>query len=195
MREKQNEKLKAKLDRQLKKLYGEGKIDLNVTKDLEHVLKYAVAAFRDFDEYYGILCELEGDFDESLEHFDTQSWYGLFIPEYKCDRLYLECIDALETATMKLDMLTERSKEQLSLIMKVILTSNEAVQEEILGCAANVGPVGIDAWLEEFFNMYLETDDYEYDYHIEKNYEAFLKAIKDKLALDNDEQKEGNNHE
>lgn len=179
----ENEKYIAQLRKMNRSYY----VNLFDKDSLERILMYAAAEYRDYNYYFETLFELSGLFDESLEHYDFESWFGLGIPEFKCNQIYKECFFVLDEATETFHRLVERSKKYLELVMKVIITSQATTQEKIIGRTVNIKPNKIHRWMEELYDS-LDSGDYAYYHNIEKNYKSFMEAVKDKLDAEQKEE-------
>jgi len=148
--------------------------------DLRQALLFAVAEYRDYCNYENIISKLSGDFDESLEHYDTASWFHLGYAPEKADTLALDCVSALNNATSKFYELTKRARGKLDVILKVALSAPTATQNAVLGCEYNIEPQDIDNWIKSLLNMLDET---EYHYEMDKNFEMLLDLMKEEDLL------------
>ena len=146
--------------------------------DLKQALLFAVAEYRDYCNYEDILSKLAGDFDESLEYYDTASWFHLGYAPEKADALALECVSSLNNASEKFYELTKRAKDRLDIILKVALSAPAATQNAVLGREYNIEPQKIDEWIESLLNMLNET---EYYYEMDKNLEALIDLMKEEF--------------
>ena len=149
----------------------------NLTKaaDLVQALTLAVAAYRDYWYYETTLDNIIGDFDESLEHYDPASWFYMGNAPEKADSLAMDCASALSTAISKFGEIADRARNNLELILKVVLTAPTDTQNEVLGCAYNIGAEEIEEKLEDLFEA---LDDAEYHTPIPDNFDTFLKVLK-----------------
>jgi hypothetical protein len=148
--------------------------DLTKTDDLKRALKFAVAAYRDYSHYEHILDSVIELFDESLEHFDTASWVNMSLTPDNVDNLTMECSASLADASYNFCELVERTEENLSIILKVILTASDAVQRDILGNVYSITPDVVDEWICDLFDI---LDEVEYKYAIDDNLNDFLEVL------------------
>ena len=148
--------------------------DMNNPSDLQHALTMAVAAYRDYQHYERTLYKLDEDFDESLEDYDTMSWFNLTLSPEKSDPLAIECLDALSVAAHTLGKMTARAKDHFDKILKIILSSSPETQSKVLGRAYNIKPGDLDKRVADLFDLLDET---EYQYKIPENFETLLKLM------------------
>jgi hypothetical protein len=85
----------AKMNERMGTKHRSSPYDLNSAKDLKEALPLAVAAYRDYRHYSEVLGELMDNFDESLENYDTATWFHMGLASGEPDRLSAECADAL----------------------------------------------------------------------------------------------------
>ena len=142
--------------------------------DLKNALKMAVAEYRDYQHYGSVLYKLIEDFDESLEHFDTATWVNMGRMPEKTDELAMVCAESLSIASENFREIVKRAEERLSLILKVAVTSPDAVQKEVFGNAYTISPDEIDERLEYLYEVMLEIT---YHHSIPENIEAFLEVL------------------
>ncbi|MCL2152749.1 MAG: hypothetical protein FWH57_07315 [Oscillospiraceae bacterium] len=153
--------------------------DLSKTEDLKQALELAVGAYRDYFHYESTLAEMVEDFDESLEHFDTITWVNMTRAHKKTDSLAVACAASLSTAYNNFVDFSDKARDYLSVLLKIILTAPNATQEEILGDAYNISPKEINNLLEE---LYDSLSDAEYKYAIPDNLKVFLEVLKEQWA-------------
>ena len=149
--------------------------DLTKIEDLKHALMMAVAAYCDYSHYNGILNELIELYDESLEHYDTATWINMIRASAKTDSLAVKCATSLSKASNNFSELSKRARENLSVILKVVMTAPDAIQLDLLGRVYDISPDDIDERLDDLFLYHIETD--EYQYVIEDSFTAFLKIM------------------
>ena len=145
--------------------------DLTKPEDLKHALTLAVAAWRDYCHYSGTLSVLIESFDESVEHYDTASWFNMSLSPGKVDELTTEGMDALNTASVAFDKLSDRAKDQCVMILKKALDASPETQKVVLGKTYRGEQSELDARIEELFDALLEAD---YHHAIPENYDEFL---------------------
>jgi hypothetical protein len=142
--------------------------------DLKQALKLAVAACRDYKHYADVLSKVVEDFDESMEHFDIVTWANKSRAPEKADALVIQCAESLAVASESFYELSERAEMDLSLLLKVIMTAQDATQIDVLGKVYDIKPDEIDARLGELFEMLYES---EYHHSIDDNHAGFLRLI------------------
>ena len=153
--------------------------NLSKTDDLKQALTLAVGAYRDYFNYESKLYELVEHFDESLEHYDTVTWVNMGHSPKKTDSLAMECAACLSDANDSFRELTERAEEYLSVLLKIILTAPDTVQQEILGGAYCISPQEIEERLQDLFTGVCYSD---YHYAIPDNLNAFLETLKEEWS-------------
>ena len=150
--------------------------DLTKDADLKQALTMAVAAYADYSHYLYTLDALIEDFDESLEHYDTTSWFFMGNKNEKADSMALECASSLNEAASAFSDIESRSRENLELLMKVVLTAPTATQTEILCRAYSIKPRDLQDCFEELFEMLTEAP---YHHPIPDNFKTFLDVVKE----------------
>ena len=153
--------------------------DFRRSADLKEALTLAVAAYRDYWHYAGILLNLDERFDESLEHFDIATWVNVALAPEKTDDLAIKCACSLEETLKYFTEIEERAKEHLTSILLVVLTAPKAVQCDVLGNAYDIDPNEIDERLDDLFEAFCKT---EYPYTILKSFETFLNVLNEQWA-------------
>ena len=61
--------------------------DLTKVEDLNEAIMLAVGAYCDYSHYHDKLCDLDERFDESLEHYETDTWFYIGQSSDKADDL------------------------------------------------------------------------------------------------------------
>ena len=131
--------------------FREKDYDLTKPKDLKQALTLAVAAWRDYSHYASTLSGLIEKFDESVEHYDTVSWFNMSLAPGNVDNLVTEGKDALNTAVMAFDKLDARAKDHCVMTLKKALAAPAATQKAVLGRAYSIGQDELAACVEELF--------------------------------------------
>lgn len=62
--------------------------------DLNDAFKFSVCEFLDYKHYWGILSNLDENFDESIEYYDPVNWMNMSIDEEVDDKLLKKAIKA-----------------------------------------------------------------------------------------------------
>lgn len=148
--------------------------DLTSAADLKQALLVTVAAYRDYWNYKNTLIELEENYDESLEYCDTASWLDMGCAPEKADVLTVEGMTVLNAASDVFDKLTERAKRNCVKIVKAVLSAPPATQKTVFGHEYKIEPQGMDARIDELFDMLDETD---YHHSMPENLNAFLEVM------------------
>jgi len=165
-----------------------GPYDLNKIEDLKHALKMAVAAYCDYDHYDQTLNNLVEWFDESLEHYDTVTWINMTREPSNTDGLAMKCAASLSKASNNFAKLRRRAKENLSVILKVVMTAPDAVQQDVLGKVYDISADDIDNRLNDLYFYHLETA--EYQYAIDDSLDVFLKSMREWSELEPEPEQE-----
>ena len=92
---------------------------LTDTVTLKRVLPLVVAAYRDYRHYYFSLESLSENFDESLEHFDTTTWYNMILRRDDTDDYAMDCIESLNHACCAFDEISVQAKEGLTILLSL----------------------------------------------------------------------------
>jgi tetratricopeptide (TPR) repeat protein len=147
---------------------------LKNTAELKRVLPLTVAAYRDYRHYWGELGLLAEDFDESLEHFDSTTWYNMILARKETDDYAMNCITALNESIRAFDEIMEQAAEGLTILLKAILSLPPEKQIQVFERAFKIEPQQLDEVIEQMFEAF---DEVEYRYAVPENYEDFLKLI------------------
>ena len=177
--DKENRDIVEKMNKYMGTKHRDRPYDLNNTDDLKQALLLAVAAYRDYRHYSITLDNLDEDFDESLEHFDTVTWFHMGYDLDKADELALDCASALSKASKVFRKIAARAEENLIMIVKVILSAQPDLQSAVLGKTYSLEPQEMDAKIEELFT---ELDEVQHYHNIQDNFNAFLKLIEELWA-------------
>jgi len=148
--------------------------DLTKTDDLKQAFELAVGAYRDYSHYEGTLGELDEHFDESLEHYDTASWISMGIAPGRADSLAMKCAASLAEAYDNFCKISDKAREYLSVLLKIILTAPDSVQREILGNAFEISPGEINERLDD---LYEDLTYIPYQYAIPDSLKDFLELL------------------
>ena len=153
--------------------------DLNNTDDLKQALLLTIAAYRDYWHYWVTLESINENFDESLEYYDTATWFSLGNAPGKADELSLTAAATLNKARHAFEGLAERAKENCALIIKAALSTPPTTQKDVLGRSYEFKPDEIDDRIDELLG---ELDEKPYHYEMPKNRDALLKLMKEKWS-------------
>ena len=154
--------------------------DLNNTDDLKQALLLTTAAYRDYWHYWVTLETINENFDESLENYDTATWFNIGNAPGKADELSLKAAAALNKARLAFDELKERAKKNCALIIKAVLSTPPTAQKNVLGRSYEIKPEEIDDRIDELLD---ELDESPYHYEMPKNRDALLKLMKGKWSV------------
>ena len=156
--------------------------DLNNTDDLKQILLLAVGAYCDYHHYGSRVDNLIEDFDESLEHYETITWFHMGIDPAKGsdldeeDELASKCASVMNrTLTLLLDI-EMRAVENLIKIVSVILNSPPDIQNAVLGKTYSIDPEEIDFRFEE---LIIALGEAQYHHGIQDNLNEFLKLMEE----------------
>jgi hypothetical protein len=147
----------------------------NVT-ELKRVLPLVVAAYRDYRRYWSELALLADNFDESLEHFDTTTWYNMILRRDDTDDYAINCIAALNETIHTFAEIMEQAEKGLTFLLKTIIALPPEKQKRIFDRAFKIEPQQADEAIEQMFTMF---DEVIYKYSVPENYEDFLNLIDD----------------
>lgn len=154
--------------------YREKDYDLTNPNDLKQALTLAVAAWRDYCHYNGTLSSLIDNFDESIEHYDTASWFCMGLSPDNADELAAEGMSALNTACIAFDKLSQRAEDNFVALLKKTLAAPPATQQAVLGREYPAGQGNFDARIEELLEAMTVA---EYHHAIPQNYGEFLSVM------------------
>jgi hypothetical protein len=172
----ENAKLIEKINAVLGTKHRNKPYDMTDASDMKHALQYAAAAYRDYWYYTITLSQLAENFDESLEHYDTASWYYMGRSPEKTDMLSAECAEAINVASTSFEEITERAKYNFMMILKIVLTSPPDMQNAVLGRTYEIEPRAIDKMINELIDMLGEVD---YAASIPENFTALLNLMRE----------------
>ena len=176
--DKENQRIIKTMNTYMGTEHRETPYEMNNPNDLKQLLTLAVAAYRDYRNYWLVLARLQEDFDESLENYDTISWFNLYGNIEKVDGIALECVSALNTALNKFDEITDKAKENFIKILNLVMSAPPETQKVVLGHSYNIKPQDIDGKIDKL----LETlDEREYQYKIPDNFDTLLRIMAEEL--------------
>ena len=154
--------------------------DFNSAVDLKQALFLTVSAYRDYQNYCDVLLELTENFDESLENYDTATWFHLYSPTpEKADELASECVTALDKTTSLFSKITDRAKMILVTIIKAALSAPKDKQTAVFGRYYEIKPEDFDTEIKGLFEL---LDDTPYNYPMEDNLKALLEVMEEMWA-------------
>ena len=151
--------------------------DFKNVNDINEAFKMSVCEFFDYKEYWGILSELDENFDESIEYYDTTNWLNISIGDKIDDKLLKQAIKSINDAEGVFYKLYQRSEQKCRKMLDIVIRSDEKIQMQILGHYYKYD----ESMIEEIF------DDegifsLEYIYNMEEAYESFIRYINEMLS-------------
>ena len=148
--------------------------DLNNPEDLKHALLMAAAAYGDYRQYVNVLFMLIEDFDESLENYDTISWFNLGRATGEVDKLAMDCVKAVHSAADKFEKITVRAREDFVKTLKIVLSLPVEKQIAVLGKAYSIKPEEMDNKIDLLIEIF---DEEKYQYKIPDTFDMLLKIM------------------
>ena len=186
------------------KAAGRGKtFDPNSVADLKQAMMIAVMSYRILNRYYSSVndriksdrlnsalrellsnpdCDDEGDAnseDENAEDFGAATWEDVLAALEEIQAFNKAYADNLAKTLTAFEQLAETYSGYLSMLLKVILTSPNDIQRDILGNAYFIGPDIIDDTLKE---LLVAVDDREPYDSIDDRLKAFIETLNEKWA-------------
>jgi len=155
-------------------------MDLNNAKDLCEHLKYKSCAFLDYTNYYGELNNLLEKYDESMEYYDTASWFNLPQDTGEVDGLLKESYMALSHAENMFDELSNRAMQECEEVLIIVLKAKKDLQKYILGVEYSLRQETLKKVIEAVFE---DPEQIEYHYNMEDTFESFIKHVNDTIKL------------
>lgn len=152
------------------------KYDLKNEDDLKEAFLLAIGVYRDYWHHSDTLNCLLEDFDESVERYDTATWFNISLSSDKADRLAAEGYESLNATCSVFDRLAARAKTQCTLVMKVVLSAPKTTCEAILGKAYQFSEDTVDERIEE---LYEGLSNYGYDHNIRETLKDFREVMSD----------------
>ncbi|MDL2294314.1 hypothetical protein LJC60_06750 [Ruminococcaceae bacterium OttesenSCG-928-D13] len=150
--------------------------DLANPHDLKEVLLYAISAYSDYRHYWLQLENIDENFDETLEHNDFASWIQLGRDPQKADDLAYSITASLRETSDLMRQIFERSKQDLTIVLKAIIASPPDIQMMVCGRTYDVPDDEVDSLLEDLYGEMMEM---EYEYSMPDALKAFLKVFND----------------
>ncbi len=151
--------------------------DFKNVNDINDAFKLSVCEFLDYKEYWGILSEVDENFDESIEYYDSTNWINMSIGEEIDDKLLKQALKSLRTTESVFYKLYQRSEQRCRKMFDIVLKSEEKIQLQILGYYYKYDESLIDEVFDDegIFSL-------EYIYNMEEAYESFVAYINDVLS-------------
>lgn len=153
--------------------------DMNNKKDLWEYLQYKSCAFLDYLNYYAELNSLLERYDESLEHYDTVTWFDLS-EEGEGDEMLREGYRALSQAESLFYELSNRAEKECAEALTIILQAKKHIQKHVLGAEYELEDEAIKEVIEAVFEGAYEMD---YHYNMERAFEEFIKHVNAVIKL------------
>ena len=135
----------------------------------------AVGAYCDYTHYHNKLCQLDECFDESLEHYETDTWFYIGQGSDKADDLTSQCYNSLEQTCYLFNLIEQRAKQNMIFYIKYVLSSTSDVQKKIFGCVFDIKLKVFDKKIDKLISSFSNL---EYQYIITESFEAFKNHIK-----------------
>ena len=177
--------------------------DPNSVADLKQALMLAVAAYRIPNHYYSetndriksdnksdTFCDIMDNLDydaerdansedEDADDFESATWEDVFATIAEIQAFSKQYTDNMAKALTAFEKLSETYSGHLSMLLKVILTSPNDVQREILGNAYYISPKIIDDKLKELLTAADDREPYD---TMDDSLKAFIKTLNEKWA-------------
>ncbi len=149
--------------------------DMTNADDLAEAFLYSVAASMDYRRYWRELMQIEEEVDESFEVYDPAAWINMSVAPHRTDPLMTDAIGSLRETTDLFEELTERADNNLSFVLKTILSSPVDTQKAVLGSSYNIPDKELDGRIGELFDGLSEVDTH---YNVQENRDEFLSMMK-----------------
>jgi hypothetical protein len=144
--------------------------------ELNRAFRMACTAFMAIREYDAQLFQIEEDFDESLENFDTASWINFTLNPDKADALARRTAGALRHATSRMGDAYDKAHKHMLKTLKAVLSAPDELQAQLLGKSYKLSAAEIKSFLKEGMEELTEEC-----YPQSKQYEFFVRVVKDRL--------------
>jgi len=155
-------------------------MDFNNAEDLCEYLKFKSCAFLDYLNYYGELNNLLERYDESIEYYDTATWFNLTVDTKKADKLLLESYAALSQAENVFYKLSDKAEKECREALTIVLKSKKSLQKSLLGFEYDLN----DEIIKKIINgVFEEPEGIEYHYNMESSFENFTQHVNETIAL------------
>jgi hypothetical protein len=151
--------------------------DLTNSNDLKQAFLLTVAACMDYRRYWMELTNIEEQFDESIEYYDTATWINMGLSPENADELAFETTGLLRATTDSFYTLMERGERNCAVILKAILSATANAQKAVWGKSYSIPEGTLD---DEIKALFEGLDEVETHYNMEKNRDEFLALMEAK---------------
>ena len=149
--------------------------DLTSADELKQALTLSVGAYRDYWHYSNRIVRILEDFDESVENYETDTWFYMTQAPEKADELTVECYALLKETDLAFSRVEERAKTNLVLGLKYALSTTPDIQTTVFGTSFNIAPDEFDMKIDDLFDTFNEV---EYSYAISDSFNSLVEHMK-----------------
>jgi hypothetical protein len=143
--------------------------------DIKQAMVLAIGAYRDYERYCAVLFGLIENFDESVENYETDTWfYSTHDPE-KADDLTMQCYDSLKDAIDMFTLAEERAKDNLISGLKMVLSAPQSIQTSVFGIAFDIKSEELSDNIDDLLESFSEVD---YCYAIPESFKSFVSHMR-----------------
>lgn len=152
--------------------------DFTNIEDIKDAFMYTVAEYMDFKDYSSELGELLEKYDESMEYYYPVTWLDSIDDKDKHDRKILKAYSSLRKAGDDMQVLAERSKNEVIKLIRLLLSGSKEFRIGVFGKAYIYDDVKMSEIIDSSYDI-LNT------YSVEKSHESFLELMDAHFDVEN----------